>query len=115
MRLFRVPAVEDHDIAVRVPDKTHLANAGILDTNHVAPRAAHFFYRRIDVRASRRVPTAHGGFSFFVELFNALGVNNVTRVSGYRFSVTAGQVTSGQRITESVIGVVPSFGITYEF
>ena len=72
-------------------------------------------YRRIDVRASRRVPTAHGGFSFFIELFNALGVNNVTRVSGYRFSVTAGQVTAGQRITESVIGVVPSFGITYEF
>src|SRR5947207_11324791 len=47
--LFRVPAVEDHDIAVRVPDKTHLADASVLDTNHLAPGAAHFFYRRIDV------------------------------------------------------------------
>ena len=27
-------------------------------------------YRRIDVRASRHLPTAHGGFSLFVELFN---------------------------------------------
>src|SRR5437762_5317564 len=49
VRLFRVPAVEDHDIAVRVPDKTHLADASVLDTNHLAPGAAHFFYRRIDV------------------------------------------------------------------
>lgn len=72
-------------------------------------------YRRIDVRASRRVPTAHGGFSFFVELFNALGINNVTSVTGYRFSVTSGVASNGQRITESAIGVVPSFGITYEF
>ncbi|MEK6371345.1 MAG: TonB-dependent receptor [Acidobacteriota bacterium] len=72
-------------------------------------------YRRVDVRASRRVPTAHGGFSFFVELFNALGVDNVTGVTGYGFSVTAGQVSKGQRITEAAIGVVPSFGITYEF
>src|SRR5205823_13408156 len=47
--LFRVPAVEDHDITVRVPDKTHLADASVLDTNHLAPGAAHFFYRRIDV------------------------------------------------------------------
>ena len=72
-------------------------------------------YRRLDVRASRRMPTAHGGFSFFVELFNALGINNVTRVSGYSFTLTPGGAIIGQRITESVIGVVPSFGVTYEF
>jgi hypothetical protein len=72
-------------------------------------------YRRIDVRASRRVPTAHGGFSFFVELFNALGTNNVTSVTGYSFNVTAGQLSGGRRITEAAIRVVPSFGITYEF
>ncbi len=72
-------------------------------------------YRRIDVRASRHLPTSHGGFSFFVELFNALGINNVTSVNGYTFNVTAGQVSPGKRITESAIGVVPSFGITYEF
>lgn len=72
-------------------------------------------YRRIDLRASRRLPTAHGGFSFFVELFNAFGIDNVTSVNGYGFSVTAGQVSNGRRITEAAIGVVPSFGITYEF
>lgn len=72
-------------------------------------------YRRIDVRASRRIPTAHGGFSFFVELFNALGIDNVTSVTGYSFDVTAGQLSNGRRITESAIRVVPSFGITYEF
>ena len=64
---------------------------------------------------SRHVATAHGGFSFFVELFNALGTNNVTRVSGYNFNVDPAGVVSGTRITESVLGVVPSFGITYEF
>jgi len=72
-------------------------------------------YRRIDFRASRRLPTAHGGFSFFVELFNALGINNVTRTVGYTFNVPAGGPITGKRITESVIGVLPSFGITYEF
>lgn len=72
-------------------------------------------YRRIDFRASRSVPTAHGGLSFFVELFNALGVKNVTSVVGYRYNVTNGQVSNGQRVTEAAIGVVPSFGVTYSF
>jgi outer membrane cobalamin receptor len=72
-------------------------------------------YRRVDLRVSRRLETSHGGFSFFVELFNAIGIDNVTRVGGYRFSGTPGGAITGERLTESIVGVIPSFGITYEF
>ena len=60
-------------------------------------------YRRVDVRASRNIQTSRGGFSFFVELFNALGIQNVTGVDGYHFTVTAGQVsmrTAAHRIRD---------------
>jgi len=72
-------------------------------------------YRRIDVRASYAIETSRGGFSFFVELFNALGVRNVTSVNGYIFSVDKGHITGSRRITEAALGVIPSFGITYSF
>jgi len=72
-------------------------------------------YRRIDVRASHSIETSRGGFSFFVELFNALGVRNVTAVNGYAFTVSNGNISSGRRLTESVLGVIPSFGVTYSF
>ena len=72
-------------------------------------------YRRIDFRASRNIETSHGGLSFFIELFNVLGIKNVTRVSGYTFTLDSNGVITGRRHNESVLGVVPSFGITYAF
>jgi hypothetical protein len=71
-------------------------------------------YRRVDLRVSRHVQISHGGFSFFLELMNVLNVHNVTRIGGYNFTATNGVIT-GSPITESVLGVVPSFGVTYAF
>lgn len=68
-------------------------------------------YQRLDFRASRTA----GAFSFFVELFNALGRENVTRVNTFEFRQSAnGQVTATP-VTESVIGILPSFGVTWRF
>jgi len=72
-------------------------------------------YRRIDVRASHNIETSHGGFSFFVELFNVLGFKNVTSVNGYVFTIHNGTITSSRRVTEAALGVIPSFGVTYSF
>jgi hypothetical protein len=73
-------------------------------------------YRRVDVRASYNIETSHGGLSFFVELFNVLGIRNVTSVNGYSFTGdNNGNITSSRRLTEAALGVVPSFGVTYSF
>jgi len=68
-------------------------------------------YQRLDFRASRTA----GSLSFFVELFNVLGHPNVTRVNTFDFQQSAnGQVTA-MPVTESVIGILPSFGVTWRF
>ncbi|HEV7486446.1 MAG TPA: TonB-dependent receptor [Thermoanaerobaculia bacterium] len=72
-------------------------------------------YRRVDLRASRNFTTTHGGVSFFVELFNALGIRNVSGVAGYTFNADSNRVITGHRNYEVVFGAVPSFGITYSF
>jgi len=72
-------------------------------------------YRRVDLRASRNFATSHGGVSFFVELFNALGIRNVSGVAGYTFNADSNRVITGHRNYEVVFGAVPSFGITYSF
>jgi len=73
-------------------------------------------YRRVDVRASYNIETSRGGFSFFVELFNVLGIRNVTSVNGYSFTGDGnGNITSSRRLTNSALGVIPSFGVTYSF
>jgi hypothetical protein len=72
-------------------------------------------YRRVDLRASHNIDTSRGGLSFFVELFNVFGIRNVSGVDGYSFNFDAHGVLVGHRHTEVILGVVPSFGITYSF
>jgi len=72
-------------------------------------------YRRVDLRASHTIDTSRGGLSFFVELFNVFGIRNVSGVDGYSFNLDAHGVITGHRHIEVVLGVVPSFGITYSF
>jgi len=73
-------------------------------------------YRRIDVRASHNIQISSGGLSFFVELFNVLGIRNVTSVNGYSFTGDDhGHIIASKRFTEAALGVVPSFGVTYSF
>ena len=68
-------------------------------------------YQRLDFRASRTA----GAFSFFVELFNLLGRENVTRVNTFTFRQDAAGEVTAIPVTESVIGVLPSFGVTWRF
>ena len=72
-------------------------------------------YRRVDLRASHNIDTSRGGLSFFVELFNVFGVRNVSGVDGYIFTADSHGVITGRRHNEVILGVVPSFGITYSF
>jgi hypothetical protein len=72
-------------------------------------------YRRVDLRASHTIDTSYGGLNFFVELFNVFGIRNVSGVDGYSFNLDSHGVITGHRHIEVVLGVVPSFGITYSF
>ncbi|MBV8545802.1 MAG: hypothetical protein JO093_21160 [Acidobacteria bacterium] len=72
-------------------------------------------YRRVDLRASHNIDTSLGGLSFFVELFNVFGIRNVSGVDGYSFNFDAHGTIVGHRHNEVILGVVPSFGITYSF
>jgi len=68
-------------------------------------------YQRLDFRASRTA----GSFSFFVEIFNVLGHDNVTRVNTFEFQQSADGHLTAMPVTESVIGILPSFGMTWRF
>ncbi len=68
-------------------------------------------YQRLDFRASRTA----GAFSFFVELFNLLGRENVTRVNTFTFRQDTSGAVTAVPVTESVIGILPSFGVTWRF
>lgn len=68
-------------------------------------------YQRLDFRASRTA----GAFSFFIELFNVLGRENVTRVNTFEFQQDPAGAVTATPVTESVIGVLPSFGVTWRF
>jgi hypothetical protein len=72
-------------------------------------------YRRVDLRASHTIDTSRGGLSFFVELFNVFGIRNVSGVDGYSFNFDSRGNLVGHRHNEVILGVVPSFGITYSF
>ncbi|HYC60016.1 MAG TPA: TonB-dependent receptor [Thermoanaerobaculia bacterium] len=68
-------------------------------------------YQRLDFRATR----TSGRLSIFLELFNLLGHENVTRVNTFQFFESAEGNVTAEPITESVLGIVPSFGVTWRF
>jgi hypothetical protein len=69
-------------------------------------------YHRADFRVSR----SSGPLSLFVEVLNILDHTNVTRIDGFDFNVDlgSGTVTPVPR-KESVLGMLPSFGVTWRF
>jgi hypothetical protein len=81
---------------------------GPLRSTHLAT------YRRVDFRASRRFATSRGTISFFVDVFNALNMANVTSIEGFRITQESGALTS-RAVQNSVIGIVPSFGVSWQF
>lgn len=72
-------------------------------------------YRRVDLRASRRVVTNRGTFTFFLDLFNALNNSNVTSVGGFFIEAQSNGTVTTRPIEDPVVGVVPSFGISWQF
>ncbi len=68
-------------------------------------------YRRADLRVSR----SSGPLTMFVEVLNLLNHTNVTRIEGFSFNVAQnGDVTAVPQY-ESVLAVLPSFGVTWRF
>jgi hypothetical protein len=67
-------------------------------------------YHRVDARVSH----TRGRFTTFVDIFNILNHSNVTRIDRFEYAVTPAGVETLAR-TESVLGVVPSFGATWRF
>jgi len=72
-------------------------------------------YRRVDFRASRRIVTSRGAFTLFVDLFNVLNTSNVTSVNGFFLESEGNGVISTRPMEDPVVGVVPSFGISWQF
>jgi len=72
-------------------------------------------YRRADLRVSRRVVRASGAFTFFVDLFNVLNMSNASSVNGFTLEQQSDGAFSMKPIEDPVVGVVPSFGISWQF
>ena len=70
-------------------------------------------YRRLDVRWTRFIATSRGRASLFVELYNALGAENVR---GYYTNVgISGRTVQLVRGTRTQLPRIPSAGFTWEF
>jgi TonB dependent receptor/TonB-dependent Receptor Plug Domain len=72
-------------------------------------------YRRADFRASRRLITNRGAFTFFVDLFNVFNVSNASSVNGFTLVPRGNGSVETRPIEDVVVGVVPSFGISWQF
>ncbi|HJQ38437.1 MAG TPA: TonB-dependent receptor [Thermoanaerobaculia bacterium] len=68
-------------------------------------------YKRVDFRVSRRV----GTFTLFVDVFNALNQANASTVNGFLVEVQSDGTFTTKRIDDPVVGVVPSFGVSWQF
>ncbi|HKR64083.1 MAG TPA: TonB-dependent receptor, partial [Thermoanaerobaculia bacterium] len=93
------------------PVLAHLANHQVISS--LGPRGTTRLpaYHRADLRVSRSA----GPLTLFVEVLNVFNNENVTRVDGFDFNVDAnGNVTAIPRY-ESVLTVLPSFGVTWRF
>jgi hypothetical protein len=88
-----------------------------LESGHVVSRAGERSserlpaYSRLDLRATR----SFRHIDFFVELFNVLNRANVARVDSFSFTTSANGTVTTRPVTEAIVGVIPSFGVTYRF
>lgn len=95
---------------------TAALNAGRFETELGALRSERFTpYRRVDVRASKRVVTSRGAFTFFVDLFNAFNMSNVTSVNGFFLDPQSNGTVETRPMEDPIVGIVPSFGVSWRF
>lgn len=72
-------------------------------------------YRRADIRVSHRLVTSRGALTFFLDVFNALNFSNVTSVNGFFVEQQRDGSITTRPIEDAVVGVIPSFGISWQF
>jgi hypothetical protein len=68
-------------------------------------------YHRVDVRVSR----SSGPLSLFLEVLNVLDHTNVTRIDGFDFTIAPDGTVTPLARQESILGILPSFGVTWRF
>lgn len=72
-------------------------------------------YQRVDLRASRSVAIGSNRLNLFFDVMNLLDHSNVSRVDSFSINVARdGSVTTSRRTT-SIIPLLPSFGVSWQF
>lgn len=72
-------------------------------------------YKRVDFRASRRVVTSRGAFTFFLDLFNALNLSNIDTIDGFDLVPQSDGSVEARPVMEANGSILPSFGISWQF
>jgi hypothetical protein len=72
-------------------------------------------YKRIDFRASRRVVTSRGAFTFFLDLFNAFNLANIDTIDGFELVPQSDGSVEAEPVMEANGSILPSFGISWQF
>jgi len=72
-------------------------------------------YRRVDFRASRQVAAGRGAFTFFLDLFNVLNISNASSISTFFLEPQPDGAVTARPVEDVLIGVVPSFGVSWRF
>jgi hypothetical protein len=72
-------------------------------------------YKRVDFRASRRVVTSRGAFTWFLDLFNALNMSNVDTIDGFELVPQSDGSVEARPDMEANGSILPSFGISWQF
>jgi hypothetical protein len=72
-------------------------------------------YRRVDFRASRRVVTSRGAFTFFLDLFNALNLSNIDTIDGFDLVSQSDGSVDARPVMEANGSILPSFGVSWQF
>jgi outer membrane cobalamin receptor len=72
-------------------------------------------YQRFDLRASRSVRTSRGTLSAYIDVMNVFNRANVTRVDGFDITANSPDDVRVVRHDESIVPLLPSFGVSWEF
>jgi hypothetical protein len=105
------PATDAWAAVVALPDGTLTVVSEVGERN--AARTSS--YRRVDLRASRVMPLRRGSFSFFVEVMNLFGRENVRIANSYSFTPIGGGLYDLSSGSEGWIPFFPTVGFTWTF
>lgn len=72
-------------------------------------------YRRLDFRATRTIPLRRSALSAFVEVFNVFNQSNVVHLDYFDITDQPGGAVSVIPRYQSLAGVLPTFGVTWQF